>query len=173
VLLQKDEVYLNLVLEYVPETVYRVARNYSKNKQTLPPILIKVTHLPATNCSFSYIWTWILCVAVTDFCQLTSWGTCPLKFSVFRFLWAFTPFWTEAIHQNCFFYWSRVPRSVEFWKSVLQELAVFVKLLVTTTVCLLSSNSAVWNIFSWPLKIAQSLEMFLEKPLNIMGMDFL
>ena len=41
-LLQKDEVYLNLVLEYVPETVYRVARNYSKNKQTLPPLLIKV-----------------------------------------------------------------------------------------------------------------------------------
>jgi len=43
-LLQKDEVYLNLVLEYVPETVYRVARNYSKNKQTLPPLLIKVVN---------------------------------------------------------------------------------------------------------------------------------
>jgi len=41
-LLQKDEVYLNLVLEYVPETVYRVARNCSKSKQTLPPLLIKV-----------------------------------------------------------------------------------------------------------------------------------
>jgi len=40
--LQKDEVYLNLVLEYVPETVYRVARNHSKNKQTLPPLLMKV-----------------------------------------------------------------------------------------------------------------------------------
>jgi len=40
--LQKDEVYLNLVLEYVPETVYRVARNCSKSKQTLPPLLIKV-----------------------------------------------------------------------------------------------------------------------------------
>lgn len=26
--LQKDEVYLNLVLEYIPETVYKVARHY-------------------------------------------------------------------------------------------------------------------------------------------------
>jgi len=41
--LQKDEVYLNLVLEFVPETVYKVSRHYSKNKQTLPPIYIKVS----------------------------------------------------------------------------------------------------------------------------------
>jgi len=39
---KKDEVYLNLVLEFVPETVYRVARHYSKNKQTIAPLLIKV-----------------------------------------------------------------------------------------------------------------------------------
>jgi len=39
---KKDEVYLNLVLEYVPETVYRVARHYSKNKQTVAPLLIKL-----------------------------------------------------------------------------------------------------------------------------------
>lgn len=39
---KKDEVYLNLVLEFVPETVYKVSRHYSKNKQTLPPIYIKV-----------------------------------------------------------------------------------------------------------------------------------
>jgi glycogen synthase kinase 3 beta len=39
---KKDEVYLNLVLEFVPETVYRVARHYSKNKQTLAPLLIKL-----------------------------------------------------------------------------------------------------------------------------------
>jgi len=38
----KDEVYLNLVLEYVPETVYRVARQYSKSKQTLPILYIKL-----------------------------------------------------------------------------------------------------------------------------------
>ncbi|XP_063710702.1 glycogen synthase kinase-3-like [Symsagittifera roscoffensis] len=33
---KKDDVYLNLVLEFIPETVYRVSRNYSKNKKTLP-----------------------------------------------------------------------------------------------------------------------------------------
>ena len=40
--LQKDAVYLNLVLDYVPETVYRVARHYSRAKQTLPMVFVKV-----------------------------------------------------------------------------------------------------------------------------------
>ncbi|KAK0098939.1 hypothetical protein PV326_013720 [Microctonus aethiopoides] len=39
---KKDEVYLNLVLEYIPETVYKVARHYSKNKQTIPISFIKL-----------------------------------------------------------------------------------------------------------------------------------
>lgn len=39
---QKDEVYLNLVLDYVPETVYRESRKYSRAKQTLPTLYIKV-----------------------------------------------------------------------------------------------------------------------------------
>ncbi|XP_031340074.1 glycogen synthase kinase-3 beta isoform X3 [Photinus pyralis] len=39
---KKDEVYLNLVLEYIPETVYKVARHYSKLKQTIPISFIKV-----------------------------------------------------------------------------------------------------------------------------------
>lgn len=33
---KKDEVYLNLMLEFVPETVYQVARQYSKAKQPFP-----------------------------------------------------------------------------------------------------------------------------------------
>jgi glycogen synthase kinase 3 beta len=37
-----DDVYLNLVLEYVPETVYRVARAYTKQKQHMPVQFIKV-----------------------------------------------------------------------------------------------------------------------------------
>mmetsp|Transcript_28870 Transcript_28870/g.72658 ORF Transcript_28870/g.72658 Transcript_28870/m.72658 type:complete len:507 (-) Transcript_28870:476-1996(-) len=37
-----DEVYLNLVLEFVPETVYRVARQYSKLKQAIPMIYVKL-----------------------------------------------------------------------------------------------------------------------------------
>lgn len=39
---QPDELYLNLVLEFVPETVYSVARQYHKNKQTLPVLLVKL-----------------------------------------------------------------------------------------------------------------------------------
>lgn len=39
---QKDEVYLNLVLEYVPETVYRASRHYAKLKQPMPLLQIKL-----------------------------------------------------------------------------------------------------------------------------------
>ncbi|KAF9684949.1 hypothetical protein SADUNF_Sadunf03G0003500 [Salix dunnii] len=38
----KEELYLNLVLEYVPETVSRVARNYSRNNQRMPLIYVKL-----------------------------------------------------------------------------------------------------------------------------------
>ena len=40
--LQKDEVYLNLVLEYVPETVYRASRHYVKLKQPMPILQVKL-----------------------------------------------------------------------------------------------------------------------------------
>eukprot|EP01108_Squamamoeba_japonica_P003304 TRINITY_DN26_c0_g1_i5.p2 TRINITY_DN26_c0_g1~~TRINITY_DN26_c0_g1_i5.p2 ORF type:complete len:210 (+),score=80.64 TRINITY_DN26_c0_g1_i5:164-793(+) len=36
-----DDVYLNLVLEFVPETVYKVARQYTKQKQHIPMVYIK------------------------------------------------------------------------------------------------------------------------------------
>ncbi|KAL1992951.1 hypothetical protein VTN49DRAFT_3708 [Thermomyces lanuginosus] len=39
---RRDEVYLNLVLEYVPETVYRASRYFSKMKTTMPMIEIKL-----------------------------------------------------------------------------------------------------------------------------------
>ena len=38
----KDEVYLNLVLEYVPDTVYRINKHYTKNEQRMPIILVKL-----------------------------------------------------------------------------------------------------------------------------------
>ncbi|XP_055331167.1 glycogen synthase kinase-3-like isoform X2 [Paramacrobiotus metropolitanus] len=38
----KDEVYLNLLLEFIPETVYRVARHYNKQKQQIPIIYVKL-----------------------------------------------------------------------------------------------------------------------------------
>lgn len=39
---KKEEVYLNLVLEFIPETVYRVARHYNKQKQIIPISFIKL-----------------------------------------------------------------------------------------------------------------------------------
>ncbi|XP_074273200.1 shaggy-related protein kinase epsilon-like isoform X1 [Silene latifolia] len=39
---EKDEVYLNLVLEYVPETVYRVLKHYSRMNQHMPIIYVKL-----------------------------------------------------------------------------------------------------------------------------------
>jgi len=39
---RKDEVYLNLVLELVPENMYKIARNHAKAKQTIPMLHIKL-----------------------------------------------------------------------------------------------------------------------------------
>jgi glycogen synthase kinase 3 beta len=39
---KKDEVYLNLVLEFVPETVYRALRHYTKLKQPMPMLQVKL-----------------------------------------------------------------------------------------------------------------------------------
>lgn len=39
---EKDEVYLNLVLEYIPETVYRALRYFSKQKTSMPMIEVKL-----------------------------------------------------------------------------------------------------------------------------------
>eukprot|EP00184_Porphyridium_aerugineum_P007347 CAMPEP_0184707374 /NCGR_PEP_ID=MMETSP0313-20130426/37237_1 /TAXON_ID=2792 /ORGANISM="Porphyridium aerugineum, Strain SAG 1380-2" /LENGTH=424 /DNA_ID=CAMNT_0027168949 /DNA_START=737 /DNA_END=2011 /DNA_ORIENTATION=- len=37
-----DDVYLNLVLEFVPETVYRISKHYSKLKKPMPSIYVKL-----------------------------------------------------------------------------------------------------------------------------------
>lgn len=39
---EKDELYLNLVLEYVPETVHRVIKHYNKLNQRMPMIYVKL-----------------------------------------------------------------------------------------------------------------------------------
>jgi len=39
---KKDEVFLNLVLEFVPETIYRASRHFAKIKQPMPMISIKL-----------------------------------------------------------------------------------------------------------------------------------
>lgn len=40
--IQPDEIYLNVVMDYIPETVYRVLKHYNKMKQPVPNILIKL-----------------------------------------------------------------------------------------------------------------------------------
>ena len=37
-----DEIYLNVVMDYIPETVYRVMKHYNKMKQPVPVILVKL-----------------------------------------------------------------------------------------------------------------------------------
>ncbi len=37
-----DDVYLNIVMDYIPDTVYRVMRHYLKMKQQVPNMLIKL-----------------------------------------------------------------------------------------------------------------------------------
>jgi glycogen synthase kinase 3 beta len=37
-----DEVYLNLVLEFVPETIYRIIKHYSRTKRQVPGLYVKL-----------------------------------------------------------------------------------------------------------------------------------
>ena len=37
-----EEEYLNVVMDYIPDTIYRVMKNYLKMKQTVPNILVKL-----------------------------------------------------------------------------------------------------------------------------------
>mmetsp|Transcript_10585 Transcript_10585/g.24126 ORF Transcript_10585/g.24126 Transcript_10585/m.24126 type:complete len:358 (+) Transcript_10585:135-1208(+) len=39
---EKDELYLNLVLEYIPETVYRVIKHYNRTKRQIPLLYVKL-----------------------------------------------------------------------------------------------------------------------------------
>lgn len=39
---ENDETYLHLVLEFVPDTVYRISKHYAKNNQRMPNIFVKL-----------------------------------------------------------------------------------------------------------------------------------
>lgn len=39
---KSDDVYLNLVLEFVPETIYSVAKKYNRNKDLMPLVMVKL-----------------------------------------------------------------------------------------------------------------------------------
>lgn len=88
---EKDELYLNLVLEYVPETVHRVIKHYNKMNQRMPMIYVKLysyqvcitldhphyfsfnLHVCALFCSISFI-------------VLQTWNN---KASFFFYMWVF------------------------------------------------------------------------------------
>eukprot|EP00698_Gefionella_okellyi_P011312 TRINITY_DN2979_c0_g1_i1.p1 TRINITY_DN2979_c0_g1~~TRINITY_DN2979_c0_g1_i1.p1 ORF type:complete len:367 (+),score=42.63 TRINITY_DN2979_c0_g1_i1:37-1137(+) len=55
-----EEVFLNLVLEFVPDTLYRIVRNYAKMKQTMPLIYVKVYAYQMLR-ALSYIHTSGIC----------------------------------------------------------------------------------------------------------------
>uniref|UniRef100_A0A8C1JY06 Glycogen synthase kinase-3 beta n=1 Tax=Cyprinus carpio TaxID=7962 RepID=A0A8C1JY06_CYPCA len=57
---KKDEVYLNLVMDYVPENVYRVARHYSRAKQNLPMVYVKL-YMYQLFRSLAYIHSYGIC----------------------------------------------------------------------------------------------------------------
>ncbi|XDV15589.1 hypothetical protein PO909_015640 [Leuciscus waleckii] len=59
-LAMKDEVYLNLVMDYVPENVYRVARHYSRAKQNLPMVYVKL-YMYQLFRSLAYIHSYGIC----------------------------------------------------------------------------------------------------------------
>ena len=57
---QKDDIYLNLVLEYVPETVYRIVKHAIRNKQQIAPLYIKL-YMYQLFRSLAYIHSYNIC----------------------------------------------------------------------------------------------------------------
>lgn len=55
-----DEVYLNLVLEYIPETIYRIIKHYSRTKRTIPFLYTKMYMYQLAR-ALSYIHTLGVC----------------------------------------------------------------------------------------------------------------
>ena len=50
------QVFLNLVLEFVPETVYRISKHYSKNSQRMPTLFVKLYVYQVGACTSSCCW---------------------------------------------------------------------------------------------------------------------
>lgn len=57
---KQDELYLNLVLEYVPETVYSISRHHQKSKIALPLLYVKL-YLYQLSRALSHIHTLGIC----------------------------------------------------------------------------------------------------------------
>jgi len=50
----RDDVYLNLVLEFVPDTVYRIIKHYAKRNQRMPHVYVKV-YMFQVFCALAHI----------------------------------------------------------------------------------------------------------------------
>lgn len=67
---EKDELYLNLVLEYVPETVHRVIKHYNKLNQRMPLIYVKLyTYQVILLSSMWFLFSSIGCVSENAKCS--------------------------------------------------------------------------------------------------------
>lgn len=66
---EKDELYLNLVLEYVPETVHRVIKHYNKMNQRMPPIYVKLYTYQVWLPCIVYVCLYILIFSLFYFCR--------------------------------------------------------------------------------------------------------
>lgn len=59
----RDELFLNLVMEYVPETMYRVLKHYSSMNQRMPLIYVKLyTYQVWIFMCFSWV-VWVICMS--------------------------------------------------------------------------------------------------------------
>ena len=57
---KSGEEYLNVVMDYIPDTVYKVMKSYLKMKQMVPPILIKLYTYQMLR-SLAYIHAFEIC----------------------------------------------------------------------------------------------------------------
>ena len=70
----RDELFLNLVMEYVPETLYRVLKHYSSMNQRTPLIFVKLYTYQVSSCFSSavlfVIRSWEICNLLDNFLQI-------------------------------------------------------------------------------------------------------
>lgn len=69
---EKDEVYLNLVLEYISETVYRASKHYVRMNQHVPIIFVQLYAYQVNYCWINWFSVFVMLFNVTVCC--TGWG---------------------------------------------------------------------------------------------------
>lgn len=88
---EKDELYLNLVLEYVPETVHRVIKHYNKMNQRMPLIYVKLYFYQVFGKTTFFIF---MCIGQSRFVLSQWWFFLGISFCsplTFSFLLSFLP----------------------------------------------------------------------------------